>query len=210
MGPHSLEKSCRAGRKRCARLRLRICPAISRRRRGARVLHYHRGRATGCERAGNTELLQRGFTARRRAQTAGTRERFRSFADQERAPLPRRMRSTWRRPREPRPSALSRLSPVTIPPAASPRAVHSPANHEPCPPVCPRNCSNAGPMWSRPKIVSPPRFIAFTKRAPPDCRVLRSAASADWERLNSTGVGTLNAFTLEPRRWNHAADFLRW
>ena len=35
-----------------------------------------------------------------------------------------------------------------------------PGQPEPCPPVCPRNCSNAGPMWSRPKSVSPPRFIA--------------------------------------------------
>ena len=38
--------------------------------------------------------------------------------------------------------------------------VHFPANREPCPPVCPRNCSNAGPIWSRPNVVSPPRFIA--------------------------------------------------
>ena len=41
--------------------RLRICPAVARRRRGARVFHHHRGRATGCERAGNTELYQEYF-----------------------------------------------------------------------------------------------------------------------------------------------------
>ncbi len=36
----------------------------------------------------------------------------------------------------------------------------SPLNRKLCPPVCPRNCSNAGPMSSRPNAVSPPLFIA--------------------------------------------------
>ena len=48
------------------------------------------------------------------------------LAQIKRAPPARRTRSTSRRPRERRPSARSKLSPVTIPPAGSPRATFLP------------------------------------------------------------------------------------
>ena len=50
VGTRSLEKSGGASRKRRARGRLRICPAIARRCGGARLFLDHRGRAAGCER----------------------------------------------------------------------------------------------------------------------------------------------------------------
>ena len=42
----------------------------------------------------------------------------------------------------------------------STRDVPFPANREPCPPVCPRKSSNAGPTSSPPNAVSPPPFTA--------------------------------------------------
>ncbi len=82
VGAHSLEKSCREGGKLRAGSRLRICPAIPRRCRGARVFHYDRSRATGSERAGNARYLPGVFKTHRRAQTAGFCERLRRVANQ--------------------------------------------------------------------------------------------------------------------------------
>ena len=76
------KKAAAQGRKRRAGSRLRICPAVARRCRGARVFLDHRSRAAGSERTGNARSLPGVFEAHRRAQRAGLRERLRRGADQ--------------------------------------------------------------------------------------------------------------------------------
>ena len=153
----------------------------------------------------STASLQSSPTSARSRVTRATSTWRRSS----RAPLPRRTRSTSRRPRARRPSARSRSSPATIPPAASPRAAPSPANREPCPPVCPRKSSNAGPTSSRPSD----RFAAAFHR-------VNEAHAARLPRFALSGIGrTRHRATrrrrcarcrhLEPRRRGHAADLLR-
>ena len=106
------------------------------------------------------ELLRGISEAHRRAQRAGPRERLRPRADQ----VPHRRRAGRalhrRKPRGRRPSAPSKLSPATIPPASSRRAAPFPGSPAPCPPACPRSSSNAGPTSSPPNAASPPPFIA--------------------------------------------------
>ena len=155
------KKGRRAGRERCARGRLRIRPAVARRRGGARLFLDHRSRAAGCECAGNARALRGIFEADRRAQGAGLTRATSTSRRSSRAPPARRTRSSPRRARGRRPSAPSKSSPATIPRArlGVRRSFPAPAA-TPCPPVCPRRSSNAGPMSSPPSAASPPPFIA--------------------------------------------------
>ncbi len=174
MGPRAFEEGGRPGRKRCARLRLRICPAVARRRGGARLFLHHRSRATGRQCAGDIELLRRSSQssptcARSRVSRATSTSRR-----SRRAPPPRRMRSTSRRLRGRRPSARSKSSPATIPPAGSRRAAPFPANRGAVPAGLPSQMLERRPDVHRGRTPFRRRVSSRGRsEAPRACRVLR-------------------------------------
>ena len=180
--------------------RLRICPAVARRRRGARLFLHHRGRATGCERAGNARATTGGFEAHRRAQGAGPRERLRSCRRSSRAPPARRTRSTSRRPRERRPFARSKSSPATIPPAGSRTRSSFPGQPGAVPAGLPSQL-----LERRPDVIAAERRFAAAFHRVNEARAARLprfaiSAIGGLGTAQLDGVGMLNAFT-----WSLAA-----
>ena len=203
------KKAAALGRERRARSRLRICAAIARRRGSARLFLDHRSRATGGQRAGDARDLSGVFEADRRAERSRATRATTTSRRSSRAPPARRMLFTSRRRRGRRPSARSKLSPATIPPAGSTCAALSPLNLEPCPPVCPRKFSNDAPTSSPPSAASPPPFIGCTRLAPRVCRALSSAPPA-----GSAPRSSMASARSMPLIWSlagrgHATDFLR-
>ncbi len=157
--------------------------------------------ATGCQRTGNTRATT--SEASRSSPTCARSRDTRAISisrRSSRAPLPRRTRSTSRRPRARRPFARSKLSPVTTLPAASPRAT-----------FLPRSTASR----ARRSALATPRTPARSDRRRTSFR--RRLSSRDEARAarlprfaisgigglgtaQLDGVGTLNAFT-----WSLAA-----
>ena len=145
-------------------------------------IHYHRSRATGSQRTGNTRYLPGVFESSLTCANSRVLRATSTFRKLSRAPPPPRMRSTPHRRRGRRQSAPSRSSPVATPPADLMCDVLSPANREAVPAGMPAQILERRPDL----IASERRFAAAFHRV----NEARTARLPRFVLSATSGLGT--------------------